>query len=135
VTIVIEAAVLAANRAFYDAFAGRNPEAMAQVWAREHAVVCIHPGRGALRNREAVMGSWRAILDSRDAPSVQFSDAAAIVFGDAAFVTCMEHIGGARLAATNIFALEQGEWRMVHHHAGPMASGGESRRPSSSPLN
>jgi ketosteroid isomerase-like protein len=135
VTIVIEAAVLAANRAFYDAFAGRNPDAMAQVWAREHNIVCIHPGRGALRGREAVMGSWRAILDSREPPDVQFSDAAAVIFGDSAFVTCMEHIGGTRLAATNVFALERGAWRMVHHHAGPMAPGGESRRPLPSPLN
>jgi len=130
-----ETAVLAANRAFYDAFAGRKADDMTRIWAREHMIGCIHPGRIALHGRDAVIGSWCAILESLDAPDIQCTDATAVVVGDAAFVTCVEHIGDARLAATNIFALERGEWRMVHHHAGPLAYAGESRRPAVSPLN
>ncbi len=126
----VEAAVLAANQAFYDAFTGRDVVAMSQLWARDHVVACVHPGRKALLGRDAVMASWRAILDSPDAPKLQVAEAAAVVVGDAAFVTCIEQIGDARLAATNVFALEQGEWRMVHHHASPMSST-ESRRPVS----
>ena len=129
-----ETVVLAANQAFYDAFAKADADAMARIWAREHMVACIHPGWVALHGREAVVGSWRAILGSPEPPQVRASDAAAVIIGDAAFVTCVERIGQAELAATNVFALEQGEWRMVHHHAGPMSAERPSRR-SPSPLN
>jgi hypothetical protein len=66
---------------------------------------------------------------------VDFADATALVFGETAFVTCVEELRDAKLAATNVFTLERGEWRLVHHHAGPMASRSPSRRPSSTPLN
>jgi ketosteroid isomerase-like protein len=130
-----ESAVLAANRAFYEAFTERDPGAMSRVWAREHPVACTHPGRGALHGRDAVLASWRAILDSPEAPGITFAAVAAVVLREAAFVTCIEHIGEARLAATNVFALEGGEWKIVHHHAGPLPPERESRRPKPSTLN
>jgi ketosteroid isomerase-like protein len=135
VSPLIETAVLAANRAFYKAFAERNVRAMLQLWAREHVVACIHPGWAPLHGSEAVLASWKAILGSQEAPRIRFTDPAAVVFGDAAVVTCVEHIRDAELAATNVFALENGEWRLVHHHAGPMAATGESRRPVVTALN
>jgi ketosteroid isomerase-like protein len=135
VTSSIETAVLSANQAFYDAFAERDTGAMAELWAREHGVACIHPGRGALRGRDEVLASWRAILGSPEALSVKVTDESAIVVGDAAFVTCVERIGEAKIAATNVFALERGEWRLVHHHAGPMALFRESRGLDSGRLN
>jgi ketosteroid isomerase-like protein len=135
VTSSVETAILAANRDFYRAFAEQNADAMAEVWAREHVVACIHPGRGALHGRDVVMASWRAILASPEAPEVTFTDAILVVVGDAAFVTCIERIGSAKIAATNVFVIEGGKWRLVHHHAGPMASIGESRRPADSSLN
>jgi ketosteroid isomerase-like protein len=130
-----EAAVLAANQAFYEAFAERNASTMERLWAREHVVACIHPGWAPLHGSDAVIGSWRAILGSPEAPDVACSDATALVIGDIAFVTCIEHVRDGKLAATNVFALERGEWRVVHHHAGPMANRSVSRRPPASPLN
>jgi ketosteroid isomerase-like protein len=135
VTSSLESVVLAANQAFYDAFARADADAMARLWAREHLVACIHPGWIALHGREAVVGSWRAILGTLEPPKVTASDASAIILGDTAFVTCVEHIGQAELAATNVFALEQGEWRLVHHHAGPMSAERPSRKPPTRPLN
>jgi len=46
------------------------------------------------------------------------------LLGDAALVTCYEGSNDdpAHLAATNVFVLEGERWRMVHHHAGPIAS-------------
>jgi ketosteroid isomerase-like protein len=130
-----ENAVLAANRSFYEAFTGRDAEAMERLWAREHAVACTHPGRAALHGRDAVLSSWRAIVGSPDAPTVRFTAAAAVVLDDAAFVTCVEQVGDSRTAATNVFVLEQGEWKMVHHHAGLMPPDREPRRPKPSALN
>jgi ketosteroid isomerase-like protein len=131
----IEAAVIAANRAFYLAFAERDAEAMAQIWAREHVVLCIHPGRGALHGRDAVMASWRAILDGAEAPAIEITDAEVAVWGEAALVTCIEHIGESKVAATNVFVLERGAWRLAHHHAGLIAPFAGARRPPKSALN
>lgn len=117
----LERAVLDANRAFYDAFTRRDGTAMAAVWAREHAVACTHPGWEVLHGRQAVVSSFRAILAAPDAPDVRASDEHAFVMGDAAFVTCTEHVSGAELSATNVFVRESGAWKMVHHHASATA--------------
>jgi ketosteroid isomerase-like protein len=130
-----EAAVLAANLAFYEAFTRRSMDSMSMIWAGEHPVACTHPGRDAILGRNAVMASWRAILESPESPEVRCSNAAAIVLGDAAVVTCIEQIGETLLAATNVFTRERGAWRMIHHHAGPMTALGMSRAGSISSLN
>ena len=66
-----------------------------------------------------VIESWRAIL--RDPPPIRASEARAHVLGASAFVTCVETVDGTALVATNIFANENGAWRMVHHQAGHAA--------------
>lgn len=115
-------AVLAANEAFYRAFAVGDVAAMDAVWARHAAVACIHPGWAVLRGRDAVMESWRVILETPGRPQISCRDATADVVGDAAFVTCYEDVNQGILAATNIFVREDGAWRMVHHQAGPTAA-------------
>jgi hypothetical protein len=47
------------------------------------------------------------------------SDTEVIVLDESAFVTCIERVKDNRLVATNIFVLEHGVWKMVHHQAGP----------------
>jgi len=116
-----EVDVLAVNRAFYDAFAARDADAMDALWAVRAPVACIHPGWDALRGRDEVMTSWRAILENPRSPRVVCRGATAHVLGDLAFVVCSESIAGNDLIATNVFAREDGAWRMVHHHAGPVA--------------
>jgi hypothetical protein len=117
-----EAALLAANDKFYAAFSTGDQRAMEAIWSQHHAVACIHPGWGALEGREAVIASWRAILDDGGAP-VQASDASAYPMGDAGFVVCRESLQGVVLAATNVFVRERGEWKIVHHQASPIAHG------------
>ena len=116
-----EAQVLDANEAFYDAFADGDLDALDALWAERASVACIHPGWDALRDREEVMESWRAILDNPRAPRVRCSRASAHVLGEVAFVICAEDISGSELIATNVFVLETGVWKMAHHHAGPVA--------------
>ena len=115
-------AVLAANQAFYRAFAAGDVAAMDALWARRAAVSCTHPGWAVLRGRDAVMESWRVILESPGRPQIRCRDAAADVIGEAAFVTCYEDVDQGILAATNVFVREDGEWRMAHHQAGPTAT-------------
>ena len=112
-------AALFANDAFYVAFAGRDMQAMDQVWAELTPVICIHPGWNPLAGREAVMESWAAILGNQGSPPVQCRNAHATLIGDLAVVVCHEAIDDTFLIATNIFVKEDGRWRMIHHQAGP----------------
>jgi ketosteroid isomerase-like protein len=133
-----EAAVLRANASFYRAFTRGDFQAMSALWAQHAPVSCFHPGSTLLRGRQNVLASWRQIIAEPapfemrcDHPDVQ-------LFGALAIVTCYEGNGEqpAHLAATNVFVLEAGDWRMVHHQAGPLARPvSASTPPSSTSLN
>ena len=118
-----EEAVLRANDAFYEAFGARDTAAMDELWATSCEVHCVHPGWPPLSGRDAVMESWLGILEGGEAPAIRHHSPRATVFGDAAVVICLEVIPGAVLVATNAFVQERGDWRMVHHHAGPISIG------------
>lgn len=109
-------AAAAANAAFYEAFAAGDAAAMEALWSRTASVLCIHPGASPLHGRDAVMESWRSILEAP--PAILATDARVAVIRGVAFVTCLEHIDDAALAATNVFVWEDGAWRIVHHQAG-----------------
>jgi ketosteroid isomerase-like protein len=124
-----EIEVLEANEGFYRAFAARDVEAMASLWAEAAPVACIHPGWDVLDGREEVLRSFRAILESPSAPDVRCTMAQVHLLGEAAFVTCHELVQGARLVATNTFVREGSAWRLVHHQASQLAAGQLRRRP------
>ena len=116
-------AVLVANLTFYEAFAGKDFDAMATLWAQASPVSCVHPGWAPLLGREAVLHSWRAILAEPESPEVRCVDPSVFTLGDGvAYVLCAEVIEGVVLAATNVFVLEGGEWRITHHQAGEVAA-------------
>lgn len=114
--------VLEANEAFYRAFREGSMEEMEDVWARGLPTAVLHPGWRALEGRDAVMESWRRILEGEGGGlDIQCRDPRAYVLGEVAYVLCTEAVGDGVLGATNLFALEEGAWRMVHHQAGPGA--------------
>jgi len=117
-------AVRAANEAFYAAFRGRDLDVMDSLWAKQSPTLCVHPGWDVLRGREEVMTSWRRILANPNAPQLEGTDVDVALLGETvALVTCREGAPGrgAGIIATNVFVLEDGEWRIAHHHAGPLA--------------
>lgn len=113
--------MLAANDAFYRAFNERDLEAMDTLWAQTVSVTCIHPGWNRITGRETVIESWRGILSNPGQPRVVTGGAAVTELGDTAIVTCRELVGSSPLTATNIFVYEFGQWRLIHHHSGPVA--------------
>ncbi|MCH9680544.1 MAG: nuclear transport factor 2 family protein [Deltaproteobacteria bacterium] len=113
--------VLLANEAFYSAFARRDLAAMDALWARHELACCIHPGWAALRQRDEIMASWRSIFSADDDADIRCTRVDARMHGATATIICEEHLGGAQLTATNAFVLKQGQWRIWHHHAGPIA--------------
>lgn len=114
--------VLAANQAFYKAFAARDVAGMEALWATGVAVACIHPGWNVLRGRDLVIASWRSILGSEHSPDVMCGNASAHVLGESAFVICEEQVADDVLIATNVFVRERGDWKLAHHQAAPIAT-------------
>ena len=127
-----ERAVVAANAAFYRAFEALDVAAMDRVWAHGSHVKCVHPGWPLLSGWEAVRESWAAIFESTQEMRFTLSDVQAVVGDDLAWVTCTENILSevagrvtvTAILATNVFAHDGGEWRLVHHHASHVLSPG-----------
>ena len=111
--------VLEVNDAFYRAFSSGDIGAMENLWTVDDVALTTHPWRPSLVGRELVINSWRAILASP--PLIRCSQPVVTRLGGLAFVTCLEVAGEATLSVTNVFILEAGEWKICHHHAGPVA--------------
>ncbi len=131
-----EASVLGANATFYRAFTGGDYAAMSELWAQRAPVTCLHPGAPVVVGRSAVLDTWRQLLGGSSRIELRCDQPLVHLLGEAAIVTCYEGTGDdpAHLAATNVFVREDGAWRMVHHHAGPLSRPAR-RPPSSSSLN
>jgi hypothetical protein len=119
-----EGAVLQANATFYRAFSRGDSAAMSELWAEGVPVACLHPMAPALVGRDRVLQSWRELLREPPPFGLRCDRPVVHVFEEVAVVTCYEGNGDrpAHLAATNVFVLEDGRWRMVHHQAGPLAA-------------
>jgi ketosteroid isomerase-like protein len=114
-------AILFANEAFYRAFAGRDVDAMAALWADDVPVACVHPGWPPIYGRDEVLKSWAAIIGNASQPEVRCHEPRPFITGAAGFVLCYEEVGGQYLLATNVFVRHGAAWRMVHHQSGPTA--------------
>jgi ketosteroid isomerase-like protein len=114
-------AIIAANAAFYAAFAAGDIAEVSRLWADDDEISCIHPGWPAIIGRAAVIGSWRDILQNPGRPQIACAEPYAIINGDSGRVLCIEIVDGAPLAATNHFRRSGGAWRLVHHQSSPIA--------------
>ena len=112
--------VLEVNQSFYRIFAAGDFAGMEKLWAEASEISVIHPGSAVLHGREAVMLSWRQILENSGGSQMRCTEPEVYVLGNTAYVTCSEVFPEGRLIATNIFVLEGGACRMVHHQAGPV---------------
>lgn len=121
----------AANEAFYRAFRDRDVAAMERLWAERAPVACMHPGMTVVVGRAEVLRSWRGLLGHPQAPSLACSHVRVHVLGSSAYVTCLEGNEGQppKLIATNVFTLEDGRWRLVHHQAGPLSPSSQPTEP------
>ena len=109
--------VLRANHEFYSAFRSGDYARMDQIWASKHPVSVFHPNWEGIEGREAVMASWFDVMVVAEPPMVSVRDECVILNGRRAVVLCTECFGATRIIASNLFVMEQGEWRMTHHQA------------------
>jgi ketosteroid isomerase-like protein len=122
-------AVARANQAFYKAFESLDLHAMRAVWLDADHVKCIHPGGEMLTGPERVHASWEAIFVNTKSIRFELLDLAIEVVGDLGCVTNVERISSAdnaqdvkaEMAATNLFVRHAGQWKMILHHASPIA--------------
>lgn len=119
-----------ANREFYRAFEAFDSKAMRALWLDDPGVTCVHPGGELLIGSERVLGSWDAIFQSGARVRFALEDVELFVEGTVGWVHLYERLREAdadpaedapALAATNIFLLRDGVWRMQLHHASPVA--------------
>ena len=117
------ATVLAANRAFYEAFEMASLEAMGEVWECSDRVVCTHPGWEPIRGWSAIAESWEAIFRNQ---RLQFiiTNEHVLLNGDTALVSNDENlidVGlGGTVTALNVFVAQGDRWQMVAHHGSPV---------------
>ncbi|HTT49004.1 MAG TPA: nuclear transport factor 2 family protein [Pseudolabrys sp.] len=116
-----EAEILAANTAYYDAFTSGDFAAMSRIWADDH-VSCIHPGWPVIIGRREILESYREILRNPNQDRIVPRNETVLASAENARVICVEFVGGAALAATNLFKRIGGVWRMTHHQASPIAA-------------
>lgn len=114
----IEDDVIAANEAFYRAFASADYGAMQAIWTMGPAASCIHPGWPPVHGRDKVLETWRGILSQPPSPPIRALEPTALIHGDSAVVICFEAIGRIFLSASNLFVREGEAWRLVHHQSG-----------------
>jgi ketosteroid isomerase-like protein len=120
--------VIAANRAFYDAFESLDVEKMEAVWLEDQHIVCIHPGWRKLTGWGSIMQSWERIFDNVFEMKFDLGELEVIISGDLAIVIAEENLtqrgydGATRSAvlATNVFQRAGHRWLMVAHHGSPV---------------
>jgi ketosteroid isomerase-like protein len=126
--------VVEANARFYRAFEALDIGEMDRVWAHGRHVKCVHPGWPLLVGWEAVRESWATIFTNTAEMRFTLSNVSAGGGDELAWVTCTENIlsevngrvSVTAILATNLFEHDGGEWRMIHHHASHVLTGGPS---------
>lgn len=117
-----------AEKAFYQAFESADLAAMMAVWAEEDDIVCVHPGGPRHAGVIEVRESWQQIF--AHGPRLRFRLAGSRRYPGRTLSihTAYEHAsvaGDPRPAnpvfATNIYLLTDRGWRMLMHHASPLA--------------
>ncbi|HET7732066.1 MAG TPA: nuclear transport factor 2 family protein [Usitatibacter sp.] len=118
-----------AETAFYEAFERGDLPAMMAVWAESDDVVCVHPRGPRLVGFEAVRDSWMQIFSGgRSQVRVRATELRRFDGNEVSVHALVEVLTAAgqpqpaqSVCATNVYELTDGGWRMVIHHATPVA--------------
>ena len=126
-TIPIYTSPQDAALAFYQAFEARDLDAMMAAWADDEDIVCVHPGGSRMVGYDAVRSGWEQLFAGDAKLSFRLDEIVVLETVGLAMQSVIEHVatadGTARgvAVATNVFLRTPSGWRMVCHHASPMA--------------
>ncbi|MFO1304549.1 MAG: nuclear transport factor 2 family protein [Burkholderiales bacterium] len=112
--------------AFYQAFEAQDIDAMMATWADDEEIVCVHPGGARVVGYDAVRATWEQIFGGEKL-SFRLENVVMIETVGLAMQSGIEQVsvaGGTTqaAAATNIFMRTPSGWRLVCHHASPVAA-------------
>ena len=99
--------------------------AVADSWSHSATVTTMHPTGGRQVGWEAVEDSFNQVSEIASDGKIDLNDQCIEVLGDMAYELGLEQgqfkLGGHPVSfehrVTNIYRREDGEWKMVHHHA------------------
>ena len=126
--VAAEDDVRVASDQFYsalDAMANGDASSMGEIWSHDDDVTTMHPIGGREEGWDAVNGSWEGVASLSEGGEVTRTDQVIRVIGNAAYELCTESVSmtfaGEPMSlegrATNVYRKENGEWKVVHHHA------------------
>jgi ketosteroid isomerase-like protein len=126
--VAAEDDVRAASDQFYstlEAMANGDASSMADIWSHEDDVTTMHPIDGREEGWEAVSGSFAGVVSASTDGTVTRTDQVVRVIGNGAYEFCTEAVSwtfagepmSLESRTTNVYRKENGEWKIVHHHA------------------
>lgn len=121
-------AVLAANQAFYNAFADRDLKIMTSLWWQGSTSICIHPGSSPIVGWSNIRNSWDSIFQNTNSLEIDIEIIKVEVDQALAYILLREIVlqsnQGRRMKAqsmaTNIFQKMAQKWYLVSHHGSPI---------------
>lgn len=118
-----------AETAFYTAFANTDLDAMMAVWLDSDVIGCVHPVGPRLTGRDAVRESWAGIFRNTGNLKFRLGEVHRTQDGLLSVHVLHEHItvpgepeARPPAVATNVYQLTDQGWRMILHHASPVAT-------------
>ena len=116
--------VRAVSDKFYSGLSRMDVAALPEIWSHSDDVTTMHPMGGEQVGWEAVRASFEGAAGLMTDSHVELIDQRIYAGTDLAYETGIER-GGAQLAGepvkfehrvTNVYRLEDGQWKMIHHH-------------------
>ena len=112
--------------AFYQAFEGKDVDAMMATWAEDEDIVCVHPAGPRLVGYEAVRAGWEQLFAGDAKLSFKLDEIVVLETVGMALQSAVEHVSvgddpkprGSAIA-TNVLLRTPSGWRLVVHHASP----------------
>ena len=120
--------LIEANTKFYRAFELFDIEEMNELWDKDLAVTCIHPGWPLIQGRSEILQSWINIFNNTMVMQFTITESSIKIEGEWGWIVCTESlrsvvngkVNEGRVEATNIFRRVKNEWYLVHHHGSPI---------------
>lgn len=120
--------LIKANTRFYRAFELFDIEEMNELWDKELAVTCIHPGWPLIQGRSEILQSWINIFNNTMVMQFTITESSIKIEGEWGWIVCTESlrsvvngkVNEGRVEATNIFRRVENQWYLVHHHGSPI---------------
>lgn len=120
--------LIEANTRFYRAFELFDIEEMNELWDKELAVTCIHPGWPLIQGRKEILQSWTNIFNNTMVMQFTITESSIKIEGEWGWIVCTESlrsvvngkVNEGRVEATNIFRRVENQWYLVHHHGSPI---------------